>query len=88
MVCLIVMLLGECWHEKGTSVVELKQKMVVLRRRISSFTFARGGGEQKNAETSEDETSEDNEEGEHGSGGTTTIEMRKWSMPNNPVCSL
>ena len=82
MVWLVFQLLRECWHEKGTSVADLKEKVVVLRRRISSFSPERARGEEKN-----EEKDDDGDDGDHGTEGTT-IEMRNWSMPNNPVYSL
>ena len=80
MVWLVGQLLRECWHEKGTSVAEMKEKVTALRRRLSSFGQARGD------ETNQENDGNDDNDGE--GDGIDGIEMRNWSMANNPVCSL
>ena len=40
MVWLIVQLMRECGHENAASVVEMQQKFVVLRRRVSRFRMS------------------------------------------------
>ena len=80
MVWLIVQLFRECGHENAAKVAELKEKIMVLQRRISS-------GRHEGGEANENDGGEGN--GDNGTEGTT-IEMQNlhWSMPNNPVCSL
>ena len=81
-VWLIVGLLRECVYEKRASVAALREKVGILRQTMSrkTMSFRFGRGEAKNEE-------EKNENSDGDEGGTV-IEMRKWSMEQNPICEL
>jgi hypothetical protein len=78
MAWLFVQLFRDCGHENRTRVVELKEKIIVLKRRIS------GSVRRERGEANE------TDDGERNGTEGTTIEMEnlQWSMPNNPVFSL
>ena len=81
-VWLIVGLLRECVYEKRASVAALREKVGILRQTMSrkTMSFRFGRGEVKNEE--------EKNENENSDEGGTVIEMRKWSMEQNPICEL
>ena len=69
-------------YEKRASVAALREKVGILRQTMSrkTMSFRFGRGEAKNEE--------EKNENENSDEGGTVIEMRKWSMEQNPICEL